>query len=88
MISSLHPHFGDQRHHAIPNHSEPAVRPSDRLDRGGMDDFTVDLTERHIVAFEAAVAGLRERDGPSSRTSLDEEVLPSLSLRGMIGGIF
>lgn len=26
-----------------------------------MDDFTVDLTERHIVAFEAAVAGLRER---------------------------
>ena len=30
-------------------------------DLGGKDDFTFDLTDGHIAAFEAAVAGLRER---------------------------
>ena len=30
-------------------------------DLGGKDSIAVDLTDRHITAFEGAVAGLRER---------------------------
>ena len=30
-------------------------------DLGGKDDFAFDLADRHVAAFEAAVAGLRER---------------------------